>query len=382
MEWVVLGDLHLVRESKPAVIASLATVFAEHPRARIVFAGDLFDLSADQAGHPAGVALARAFAEQPIFVELVREHVRHGGEVWFTSGNHDAALGDPEHRDVVDRALALDEAGRARVRTSPWFLTEGDVHVEHGHLYDPDNAPAHPLVFGTRCLGVHFVEEFIAPTGATRYLNANDETPLKLLLSAFRWYGVRGPYVVYRYFYTAFTAMLASGPFFRGHAERHTGEAREAAFATLHDVPAEALGGLRALGAIPTMQSFGRTFSRIYFDRVLSTTALLLGLATFKKRSISRPLLAAGAATMIASWAMGHDRYGGTVPEILKRAGVRVAEATDKLVVLGHAHRETLEGRYANTGSFAFPGTSPGRPYVVVRDAGGRARAEHRHAPL
>ena len=78
------------------------------------------------------------------------------------------------------------------MRVSPWFFREGGLHVEHGHLYDPDNAPAHPLV-GAPSLGVHFVEEFIAKTGAFAYLNANDGTPLELFLCAFPGTGARAP---------------------------------------------------------------------------------------------------------------------------------------------------------------------------------------------
>src|SRR6202000_308333 len=88
-------------------------------------------------------------------------------------------------------ALGLDESAAARVRVSPWFFREGGLHIEHGHLFDPDNAPAHPLVVGEPSLGVHFVEQFIAPAGAHRYLNANDKTPLDLFLSSFVWYGPR-----------------------------------------------------------------------------------------------------------------------------------------------------------------------------------------------
>lgn len=64
----------------------------------------------------------------------------------------------------------------------------GEVHIEHGHSHDPDNAPAHPVVVGGRPLGVHFSAEFIHPTDTHRYLQANDGTPLNLFLAAFRWY--------------------------------------------------------------------------------------------------------------------------------------------------------------------------------------------------
>lgn len=58
-------------------------------------------------------------------------------------------------------------------------------------------------------------------------------------MSAFAWYGPRGPYVVYRYFHTAITAMAASGPFYRAHHEVGHCRDRERSFAEEHDVPHE-----------------------------------------------------------------------------------------------------------------------------------------------
>ena len=50
-----------------------------------------------------------------------------------------------------------------------------------------------------------------------------------------------------------------------------------------------------------------------------------------------------------------------------------------ELVVFGHTHREALTDRYANTGSFAWPGDAPGRPYleIVQSPAGPRAIRHH-----
>jgi predicted phosphodiesterase len=70
---------------------------------------------------------------------------------------------------------------------------------------------------------------------------------------------------------------------------------------------------------------------------------------------------------MAASWASGHDRYKGSVTERLERGARAVAEASGaKLVVFGHTHREAIAGAYANTGSFAFPGRAPGRPFLEI----------------
>jgi len=206
------------------------------------------------------------------------EHVDRGGELWLVSGNHDADVGDDDFRAHLLEALAVSSEGRARVRTSPWFFRDGALHLEHGHLFDPDNAPAHPLVVGEHSLGVHFVEEFIAPSGAHRYLNANDRPPLELFTSAFAWYGLRAPLVVYRYFYAAFTALARSGPLYRAGDEPRAGAERIGRFAEEVGIDAELAARLVGLGPPPTLESLAATFSRLYLDRVVGTLAIAGGL--------------------------------------------------------------------------------------------------------
>ncbi len=381
---LVLGDLHLVRDTPQGVVDDLVRLLAAHRGARLVFAGDLFDLSADHPGQDRRSALRGALDAQPRVVAALREHVELGGELWLLGGNHDAALGDPSHDVDLAAHLQLRADARPRVRTSPWFVREGSVHFEHGHLYDPDNATAHPLVANVRSLGVHFVEEFIAPTGAFRYLNANDGTPLKLLASAFAWYGVRGPYVVYKYFDAAFRAALASGPFYDGSPDAREGAAREAEFMRAHAVPDELMRSMLELSARPTMQSLGATPQRLYLDRVAATFALLGGAALLAsgRRREGVWALSAGALTMGVSWALGHDRYGGTVPQRLEDGARRISEHTGaSLVVMGHAHRELVTDSYANTGSFSFPRNDAGRPYLELDTAAERPRAVLHHVP-
>lgn len=381
---LVLADLHLVGQSPRPLGEDLAALVTAHPGARIVIAGDLFDLPSEMPNVARDRALASAMGAQAHVREALARHVDGGGELWLSSGNHDAEVGAPDFRDALAAAFGVTGEARARIRTSPWFFREGGLHLEHGHLFDPDNAPAHPLVLGARSLGTHFVEEFIAPTGAHRYLNANDQTPLKLLASAFTWYGARGPYVVYRYFHTAFTAMAASGPFYRAHGEPERGRAHEPSFAEAHGVPHALVERLAALGARPTMTSFRRTFARIYFDRVAATLSLLggAGAALAGRRRAGLAAAAAGAALMTASWAQGHNRYAGTVTERLREGASAVREVTGaKLVVFGHTHREALEDGYANTGSFAFHRDAPGRPFLEIEGPEDHPRAVRRYWP-
>jgi UDP-2,3-diacylglucosamine pyrophosphatase LpxH len=387
---IVIGDLHLVRDTPAGVVSDFLRLLREHAGARVVVAGDLFDLSADHPGEEKGPALRDALAAQPAIKRALQEHVERGGRLDLIGGNHDAALGDPDELAPLAKALELSTEDAKRMRSTPWFFREGGLHLEHGHLYDPDNALTHPLVVGVRSLGVHFTEEFIAPTGAFRYLNSNDRPPLELLLSAFKWYGVRGPYVVFKYFDAAFRAVLKSGPFFEGHGEALVGAAREADFMQKHGVDSEGrvlfdetlVNQMLALAARPTMQDAAATLSRLYLDRVAATCSILAGSALLAagKHRAGAWAIGAGALAMSISWAAGHDRYGGSVPERLAESAGKIAATTGaKLVVMGHAHRETDAPFYANTGSFSFPQRAPGRPFLEIEGTADAPRAVRRY---
>ena len=78
--------------------------------------------------------------------------------------------------------------------------------------------------------------------------------------------------------------------------------------------------------------------------------------------------------------AAGHDRYQGPGGARRAESGARIAETTGaKLVVFGHTHREGQSGAYANTGSFAFPGGSPGRPFLEIEGGSEEPRVVRRY---
>lgn len=389
---LVFADVHLVDHTPKEVSCDLARLVSEHAGSRIIVAGDLFDFASARPVRPLGESLNAVLAAHPELREALGRHVDQGSDLWLTSGNHDVEVGQEGFHEAFLAALGVSKEGRSHVRTTPWFFREGAVHIEHGHLYDPDNAPAHPLVVGERSLGTHFTEQFIAPTGAHRYLNANDSTPLKLFLSSFTWYGPRAPYVIYRYFYTAITAMLKSGPFYRGDAEVPLGHARAKALADELGVTPDFLAELSALGATPTLKSLSDTFSRVYFDRVLATLLMAGGLGAAASGLLSdtneetrapttgAAAFALGALMMGASWARGHDRYSGTVAERLSEGASRVAALSGaKLVIFGHTHREGESEGYANTASFAFPRDAPGRPFLEIEGTEARPVAVRRY---
>jgi UDP-2,3-diacylglucosamine pyrophosphatase LpxH len=379
---VVLSDLHVVRDTPRAVTDDLADLVSAHAGARLVFLGDLFDLPASSPRRPHRQAVDEALSAHPRARAALARHLDAGGELWLLGGNHDIEIGTAGFDAHLLAALGASPA--ARLRTSPWFLRDGAVHLEHGHFYDPDNAPAHPLVNGASSLGVHFVEEFIAPAGAHRYLQVNDSTPLRLFLSSFSWFGPRAPYVIYRYFYAAFGALFKSGPFYRAGAEPATGAALVEAFARDLGIDRELCVTVLAHGATPTLESMAHTFSRLYFDRVIATLAITggLGAAALGQAKGGAAAAALGGLLMVTSWARGHNRYAGTVAERLAESASRIAGATGaRLVVFGHTHREAEGESYANTGSFAFPRGAPGRPFLEIEGTEGAPRAVRRYWP-
>lgn len=381
MRTIVVADLHLSRWSLPTVATDLARLLAGNPGACVVLAGDLLDLAVDDPARSRAAAVRSAVSGCRELRTALRAHLEGGGEAYLLAGNHDSDLATPSVRDALVQALALTEALAARLHVSPWFVRLGQVHIEHGHLYDPDNAPAHPLVVGEKALGAHFCTEFLIPTGAHSYLHDNDDTPARLFVRAFVRHGWRGPYVVGRYFVAAFEALARSGPLYRGRGETEQGMALEAGFAEAAGVPLATVAALRAHRATPTMRSTARTFARTYLDRSLPTAAMVVGLATLavRRRRVGAALLGIGAVSLAASWVGGRDRYRGTTIELLRAAAARVKAVTGaRLVVFGHSHHPELSDGYANPGSFAYP-ESPaeaGRPYLVLDPLAAEPRPE------
>lgn len=360
---IVVADLHLTRHTPREVGTALARVITAHPGSRLVVAGDLLDRSAESSPP----SLDELFDRHPSLRRALGEHLTRGAELVLTAGNHDAELVESATQRDLARALALDARAAERVVVSPWIWRAGGLHVEHGHLYDPDNAPAHPLVTGAPSLGVRFVRDFIAPTRAYAYLNRNDKMPLELFIEAFTRYGLRGPFVVARFFRVAFAALGAAGraPI---DEERAQGAPLLRDFAARIGVPASELEALAGRAPSPTMADALDTFARLYLDRVAATVSLLGGgtLALLGHQRAATAAFAFGAVAMLASWARARDRYGGRVAERLADGARLVRDVTGAhAVVFGHAHKPEVRDGYANPGSFAFP-TGAERTYLRI----------------
>lgn len=379
---LVVGDLHLRGEGDPRASRALAALLSREPTADVVFAGDSLDLAAEPAATAAAAARATLTAA-PGLARALAERAARGLDTVFLAGNHDAAIAHPETTRAIHDALDLAPEHRARVRTEPWFhriATRGaPIHVEHGHVFDPDGAPTHPLSPVARDdVGISILRRFIVPVRGHFLVAHNAEAPLPLLMRVIRTYGPTAPLVIARYISVALGTFWESGASFPLEGDRQEGSRRLREFAEGVGLDRETLELLVEAHATPTRSQRSATFLRLYLDRVLGTAALVSGstvsiagaclgssAATFAGVSVA----AVGALSLSASMLSGGiNRYHGRAQRALATGAERAAEITGaRTVILGHVHVDESGPRYRNTASFAF---GAGHPYLTIEDDG------------
>ncbi|MCC6899279.1 MAG: hypothetical protein IT377_09915 [Polyangiaceae bacterium] len=364
----IVGDVHLSEASPRSVSEALAGLVEAHSGYEIVLNGDTFDLSSDPADRPAAQSVTHILAAHPEAREALGQHVERGGRLSVLAGNHDAAVATPEVADTLRRALGQS------VDVAPWFLRRGPVHIEHGHLYDPDNAPTHPLApwsLATEPLGVALTRRFVSRAGVWDFAHGDETTPLDGLLKTFRLYGVRAPLKVLHYFATAAALTREAGRQAGVDEERAVGARAIAELARRTGVDADALHALALESRVATHHDRGATFQRLYLDRSLATLIVLGALGAAALGSTAGAGAAAlGAGYLGWSISRGTNRYRGLLERRLDDAATRIRELTGaRWVVFGHSHRVTEQSGALNPGSFAFP-DGPRRRFVSVAAGG------------
>jgi hypothetical protein len=380
---VIVGDVHLTREHSAPVASALAALLRANAGAAVVFAGDLFDLAAETGRGTVSAAIQAVLGAHPALRSALASHLGAGAPIWLLGGNHDDELVTPEGIAAFAEGLGLDAHDRDLLHATPWFARLGplgELHVEHGHHYDPDNAPAHPLAppdRAWRSLGIGLMHAFVAPSGAHALVHANDRTPLQCLVRAVELFGPRAPAVIVRYFAAAAGELSRAGrryPRARAHA---LGEAEVERFAARWALRSDEVRALVRAGATPTLSSLRATFFRLYWDRVAATAVASVAACSAALGGPGRRAALVAAGALAVSIAAGRNRYRGRVAAALAHSAEQIAMQTAaRAVVFGHVHSPDTRGAYTNTGSFAFPGGATGRPYVLVAHPG--ARAEQR----
>jgi UDP-2,3-diacylglucosamine pyrophosphatase LpxH len=358
---IVTSDLHLSADASAATVHALTQLIRGNPGHELILAGDVFNLSWEAPGSSAVEAVLSVLSAYPELASALREHLSAGAPLTFVAGNHDAGVMAAKLPEALLQKLEL--SSESALGIAAWFVRRGDVHIEHGHFYDPDNAPAHPLAEWTpetEPLGIAITRRFVRPSGAYHFSHAHDTTPLAGIAKAFRMYGARTPLIIAQWFQVAGRLCAETRQQGRFDLEISAGKAALSNFAELVES-----------GAVPTHRNFRKTFMRLYFDRVLASGGLLLSTAAYvawKSRAAGIMSLLAGIY-LIQSVQRTGNRYEDLPVERLRAAAQRVRELTGaKAVIFGHTHRVDEVPGYANSGSFGY--SQHGRPYVRVSDSG------------
>ncbi len=366
---VVLSDAHLAPGDGVAVSHDLARLVANHRGAEILLNGDTFTLSGESSEPAAFQALGQLLDDHADLRSALRGHLAAGSPVTLIAGNHDMALMAPASRELILERLELGAA--VPLSVEPWFVRRGCFHIEHGHLYDRDNAPTHPLArWSPRSepLGIALTRRFVVPNRAWGFAHAHETTFARGLWRALSWYGLRGPAIVARYYATATAVWLEAGRQSQFAGERVAGDQAVGGLAQRVGVPVECIRELVRAAPPPTHHRRRDTFMRLYLDRSMalfvtaSAAASLVGPA----RPLGLIVGALGASYLTVSVVRSGSRYRGRLAPNLRAAAQRVAAVSGaECVVFGHSHREDDGPHYVNTGAFSCP-TPKGRPYFVV----------------
>ena len=376
---VLLSDAHLAPSDGALIAGDLGRLVRAHEGAEILLNGDTFTLSGEPSEQASLQALGRILDDHSDLSRALRAHLVAGNPVTLIAGNHDAALMAPGARELILERLEL--SSPAHLSIEPWFVRRGRLHVEHGHLYDRDNAPTHPLALWSpqsEPLGIALTRRFVVPNGAWGFAHAHETTFTRGLWRALRWYGLRGPAIVARYYATAAALCIEAGRQSHFAGERAQGDQAVDVLAERVGVPVECIRELLRSAPAPTHHRRWDTFMRLYLDRSLallvtaSAAAALVGPA----RPVGVLVGALGASYLTASVVRSGSRYRGLLGPTLRAAAERVSRVSGaECVVFGHTHQADEAPHYVNTGAFSVP-SERGRPYVEVDENGRRSRRD------
>ncbi len=372
---VVFSDCHLGHRGSERAARDLARAIGSHPGHEIVFNGDTFNLSSDAYSRDPAESVASMVRRYPRLRAALGDHLSRGFRVTIIAGNHDSRVLDPGVRSALLETFGL--SNQSPLEIVPWFVQRHGVHIEHGHVYDPDNAPTHPLSLSTsrsEPLGVSLMRRFFGPNDLARYARKNETPPLKAMRCAFEEHGVRGPLFLARLLGVFVAVCGQTLRPSRCVVEEERGARELGPFGDMIGVEERTLQSLLEGAPRPTHTSFPNTFMRLYMDRMLAAFTLPVGLLMVPAGAGPAAGVALSAASMTylaISLSRGANRYPDRIPGHL-RAGARLVRKVTgaPTVLFGHTHDEHQEKGYVNSGSFGFPQTRE-RPFARIDDHGG-----------
>jgi predicted phosphodiesterase len=368
---VVLSDVHLSANVQPERESAVAALLARYPGRVVVFLGDLFEFSSVPELGPSG-AFERMVHVNEVFSAAIRRHTEGGGHVYFVAGNHDAEL------TTVGREISTAFGPNATL--APWYVRFGQVHLEHGHVFDADNAPLHPLAPHSRShesLGAALMRSIVVGLNLRGLAHAHDLTPSKAWHTGVRTLGWRLPSVVCRGLF-ALCLLVCNAAFGRwgaAAAARREGTEKLAVAARVSGMTEGSLQAMVAAAPPATHANLRRMVFRLYLDCVLASLVAAVSMIAWwvgASAAIVGMFLGLGYLLVLRLSPRMHVKSGRYQPpmQALLRGARDVARLTlAKRVVFGHTHVEHDDGVYFNLGSFGYGGFQ-GRPYALVAPDG------------
>lgn len=367
---LVVGDLHLGPATPAGAEDALVELLGWHQPNELICLGDLFDLSADTSGLPPHASVVGYFERFPQLTRAFRSLLASGRALTLVVGNHDAELGATGVRDAILAHFGLGTTVRFAIE--PWWVRRGMLHLEHGHVWDPDNAPIHPLIatrHDNEPLGVALTRRVLAPTGAYQFAHAHQTTPLAGLIRALRELQLQAPEVIVRYFVTGARIFWRAANLHHESTKR-AGELAIDDYARAQGVSRATLAKLASIRPTPRHADPAAAFARLYLDRAAATVTALISTAASVARNDFGYLLVAAAGVIYLGCSRGNraHRYSASLQQRALAAARGIGPLVDATtVVFGHTHVAEASPGYANVGAFGFP-TRDGRPYLVFGD--------------
>ncbi len=344
--------------------------------------------------------------------------VSDGNHLVLVRGNHDLAFyWEPVRRAFVDALLQRAELGEdgeagdafaSRIEFRDWFYyVEGQLYVEHGHLYDET------------CICQNALAP-VSPRDPARLMDSFSDILERYVVGPTRGLGTRGHEnrTLFHYLWLAFSLGLSGcaallvrfagsvvrllsawrasldrgAAAVRAEHERHMKQ-----LAGRFRLKEELLTALASLWAVPVTRSLASILRSLFLDVLLALGGLVLvlaGVALFELAPFwLLLLLALPVAGGMALW-IRRRRVFDSAPALRKAARGVAALLPACFVVMGHTHVPELERiddrtTYVNLGRFPSDGDGDGdgagddgnaRPYrpnhLVLRNVGGKLQAE------
>lgn len=402
VHYYIIGDVHLnlrqpVTDRLFVIFEEILERVAANERIELVLNGDFFEfatLSGDFfSAMPVLAALEQMDRDAPQLFNYFARLTQNGITLHFLAGNHDQELFlEVVQEKVSDLIVAKGGNVRAHLKFPLWmFRPDGNVHIEHGSQYDPNNAVLHPLTIASGpaqvCiypLGVlmgKFMKSALGDFFNEVTLKSTSSSSFALMGWAIKKYKWR----VIKFAWSFIKAAEAVTDYARNHEDIDDVivAEREELYAQKYKIPVDIVRMVRSFRVVPTIVDPAKTRARLYINRVYLLMFVLLLLPTW----LFLPFLFGPFISLLIvplfKELRRRDLYAGedSWQMAIAAKGLRV-QTNVQYVVFSHNHIQSDEDGYLNTGSLSFPRSGAQPSFLELTSFRGRFQFKHRQVAL